>query len=503
MQSRPQGADALLQVLRGSLEDRYEFQEQIGRGAYSLVFRVKNRALQRVEALKVFIRILDEEASARFFRETRLAARLDHPNIVKIFNFGQAQGIPWYTMQLVDGSSLAEFVRHNGPLDAQLFLRLAEPILDAMAYSHQQGIIHRDIKPQNILVDRFLRPYVADFGLAKALEEPGMTSTGAVLGTPGFLAPEVLVGSPASFAADIYALGATFYQVLAGRLPFAGHESLELLMACLRQEPTPLSVHRPDLPEGLAEVVMRALARDPQKRFASVAEMRAMLSLAADGAQLLPGDHQARELVSDVPTAATRVPQKSRSASSRETLALAAGAAAVLLAVLVLWSPWRAFRPGEDTRVKRAGHDAPGETRVVPTPVFDAAIASPSPTPETTPPRPVLTTTPTSPQPPVPLARPPVADRELLIPPGVSVPEGCAAAAIPFTVRVGRDGTLLALRPLGQAPPACVAAAAELLRTVHWIPAVNVRGEAVEATFATEVRFSSGGPLSERREDAP
>lgn len=503
MSDRPSGADALLQVLQSALSEQYAFQEQIGRGAYSLVFRVVHRSLGRAEALKVFIRVLDEEAASRFLRETRLAARLDHPNIVKIFNFGQAQGIPWYTMQLVDGSSLAEFIKTNGPLDLHVFLQLAIPILDAMAFSHQQGIIHRDIKPQNLLLDRFLRPYVADFGLAKALEEPGLTTTGSVLGTPGFLAPEVLAGQPASFASDIYALGATFYQMLSGHLPFSGREAFELLMACVNSEPTPLLEYRPDLPSELVALIMRALARDPHARPRSVAEMKFVLAAAAGDSAGVSDQGAAAVCVSEEIFTGATVALQPKVRRHFKPLALAMGGFIVALGFVLLRASWT--QPEQRLGASPALHITPLPIHTVqPSPSAERAAApTPSPTPAFSP-------TPTRrppalppPGPPTVLARPPLADRELVVPLGEDVPPECHAVRVPLLVKVSRDGRLLGARPLGHVPGQCARLALALLESVHWSPGLNARGEAMEATFATEV-FLAGSPANNKgKEETP
>lgn len=509
MKTLPAAADALVEVLRTALEGMYEFEGQIGRGGYSLVFRVKNRSLGRVEALKAFIRVLDEEATARFLRETRVVARLDHPNIVKVFNFGQAQGIPWYTMQLLEGASLARFVQDNGPLDLPLFLKLADQILDALSYSHERGVIHRDIKPHNIMLDRFLRAYVVDFGLAKVLEEPGLTTTGSVLGTPGYLAPEIVAGSSPSFASDIYALGVTFYYLLSGKLPFGGSEPFEILMASLQRDPTPLDVYRPELPEDLAHLVMRALSRDPGARFGSVAEMRARLSVVMGGegptfeppGKGLEGTPEFTEA-----TVTLRRPPQNR----RKGVGLAvSGVAAATLAILMLrplvkpkaqaGSSGPAPRPTPIQPASLPGTQTAGELEptLEPTPE-PTPTRAPTPTPS---PRPTPTVIPAAR--PGGLASPPAPDRELVVAAGPGVPQACRGEAIRVLVRVSRDGTLTNARPLASYPSPCVERALELLRGVQWKPATDLRGEPVDATFATVVSFAAAEASSQGKEDNP
>lgn len=498
------GAEAILEILKQALGEQYAFLRQIGRGAYSLVFEVRNRQLERREALKVFVRVLEETAAARFVKETRLAAALDHPNIVKVFSYGEARGIPWYTMQLVDGTSLAEFLRQNGALGVDLFFRLAHPILDALAYSHAAGIIHRDIKPQNLLIDRHLRPYIADFGLAKVLEEPGLTSTGSVLGTPGYLAPEVLAGKPPSFAADVYALGVTFYQMLAGRLPFEGSDAFELMLGSLQKDPPPLSQFRTDLPEGVVQAVMKAIARRPEDRFPSVEALRVALNLSGEDAMGAVFSRAEDALPFSTLTfpEQTAITMDVRRQQKKRWVFLAGGPLVVAAVAAVLWQKRPAAVAPSPSTVVASQARTEGES---PTPtqapmVQGAVLATPQTTPKPTR-TPVPTAVPTLPPPALALASPPRPLRELVIPVDASVPEDCLGLAVPVLVSLNAQGQVLRLKSLRSVPPPCLALAQSFLQALPWAPAQNAHGEPVASTLATEVHFATGQEGQPGKED--
>lgn len=506
------GAEAILEILRTVLAEQYSLERQLGRGAYSLVFEVTNRQLGRKEALKVFIRVLEEAAAVRFVKETKLAASLDHPNIVKVFNYGEARGIPWYTMQLVDGTSLAEFVRQNGCLDVELFLRLAHPILDALAYSHAAGIIHRDIKPQNLLLDKHLRPYITDFGLAKVLEEPGLTSTGSVLGTPGFLAPEVLAGQRPSFASDVYALGVTFYQMLAGRLPFEGGEAFEIMLGSLHKDPPPLSQFRPDLPDWVVRAVMKAIARRPEERFPTVDTLKAALTPWEDDSAVAPslGLAEAQSLPSFLPGVQTgRTLKLPRPTAKRWVYAVGT---ASLLALAVLLLALRALTQSAPEPASLAGPGLKAELPRSTLPKTTGPQMEPTgvPTPKPSPsppvsmtPTPTRSPVPTSPPPAQTLASPARPLRELVIPLTASVPDQCVGVSVPLLLSINAEGHVLTMRGLAPVAFECLTLAQEFLKNLSWAPARNAQGNPVATTLATEVHFARGNEEPTRKEDTP
>jgi TonB family protein len=265
-----------LRHLVEALGDRYGFEAALGRGAFAVVYLVQNLRLERREAIKVMSETYDgdDEFARRFTSESKLVASLDHPNIVKVYDYGEVDGILWYSMQYIDGPTLRDELnkRHRfEPLDAA---RLGITLLDALEYSHRQGTIHRDIKPSNILLSRRGRPYLMDFGIAKSVRGTAHTMTGSVLGTPAYIAPEQAQSRHIDGRADVYSLGTTLYELVAGHPPFHGGDLLQVLLRRLNEEPEALSLQRGDVDPDFEEIIHRSLERDPADRYASAAEMR-------------------------------------------------------------------------------------------------------------------------------------------------------------------------------------------------------------------------------------
>ena len=264
-----------LESLRALLADRYRIDGELGRGGYAVVYRAWNLRLERAEALKVLSpkRGDDDDFAPRFLQEVRLAAGLEHPSIVKVYDYGESGGTIWYSMQLVDGQSLAVRLRHSGVLSEPEAARLAVPLLDALAYSHERGIVHRDIKPENVLLDTDGRPYLTDFGIAKSAGSLVKTQTGFLMGTPAYVSPEQAQAKPLDGRTDLYALGVTLYRIVSGRYPFEAPDPLGAVVLRLTQPPRPLVEVLPAADPGFTAIVMRALERDPALRWASARAM--------------------------------------------------------------------------------------------------------------------------------------------------------------------------------------------------------------------------------------
>jgi serine/threonine-protein kinase len=260
------------------LDSSYEMLGHLGRGGFATVYRVRNRRLGRVEALKVLSADSeDPDFAERFRQEARVAASLDHPGIVKIFDYGQAEDLCWFTMQFVDGPTLIRELKRKGPWSEAETASLAAGVADALDYSHRRGIIHRDIKPENILVDVERRPYLMDFGIAKSDQSVVHTRTGTILGSPAYIAPEQLTGTRVDGRADIYSLGATMYRMVSNSYPFQDNDPVRMAMKRFTMDPEPLGPKRPGIDATFEAIVMRALARDPAARFATAAEMSSAL----------------------------------------------------------------------------------------------------------------------------------------------------------------------------------------------------------------------------------
>jgi serine/threonine protein kinase len=287
------------QRLRRALGDDYELLELIGTGGFGRVYRVRDLQLERLVALKVLhpALIRDPGVVERFRREAQLAARLDHPNIVNIYEIGGRSGLIWYTMELIDGPSLARLVERKGPLPLDEVLRILREGLSALAHAHGFGLVHRDIKPENLLLARDGSLQITDFGLALALRQEfgGATSQS---GTPQFASPEQLLGERVDQRSDLYSLAAVAYYALLGRPPFPGLTPEQVLARQTTDQLPDGMARREDVSDGLKEVLNRALRADVDARYGSAAEFLQAVNRAADAG--------AREPVADWARAAAR-----------------------------------------------------------------------------------------------------------------------------------------------------------------------------------------------------
>src|SRR5262245_47434795 len=249
----------------------YEMLGELGRGGMGVVYKARQQGLGRVVALKMILAGAHAGAQQRlrFRGEAEAAARLHHPNIVQVYEVGEQDGCPYFSLEYVEGRSLDEALDEGlpPPLEAAA---LVEQLARAADYAHGRGIVHRDLKPANVLLAADGTPKIADFGLAKRLdEEQGRTRTGDVLGTPSYMAPEQAAGKSKEIgpAADVYSLGAILYQTLTGAPPFEGHSAWETVHLVLTAEPEPPSRRNPRVPRDLETICLRCLDKDPAKRY--------------------------------------------------------------------------------------------------------------------------------------------------------------------------------------------------------------------------------------------
>jgi eukaryotic-like serine/threonine-protein kinase len=274
------------------LAGRYELGPALGSGGMAQVFAAHDRVLDRSVAIKLIHHALsgDPVGRERFVREARVAAGLQHPNTVGVFDVGDDGGRPFIVMELVRGQSLADRLREGGPLAADEAVAMSVAVLDGLGAAHERGLVHRDVKPSNILLPDDGGVKLADFGVAIAVADAAtrLTSAGQVLGTPRYLAPECAGGQLATPASDLYSLGAVMYECLAGRPPFEAGTPVALAVAHQR-EPVPLlSEVAPQVPAPVAAVVERALEKNPDVRFADAAEMRRAVVAAAESGAFPP-----------------------------------------------------------------------------------------------------------------------------------------------------------------------------------------------------------------------
>ncbi len=319
------------------IAERYDLEELIDHGGMSSVYRGHDRLLERTVALKVLHAHFGDDAEyvERFRREARAVAQLSHPNIVTVIDRGSSDGHQFIVFEFVDGENLKQLVERIGPMPVDRVLELGIQIADALAFAHAHDLVHRDVKPQNVLLDSAGDAKVTDFGIARSLDvERGVTQTGTVLGTSNYLSPEQAAGEPVTPATDVYSLGIVLYELLTGEVPFHGDNLVAVAMKHVTEHPPNLLDQRADVPPRLAQAVERALEKDPAQRFASMDAFANELRRCRDE---LGGPETERTLVRGTPiVAAPRPARKPRARRRRGHLpTLLALAGLVLIAVVV------------------------------------------------------------------------------------------------------------------------------------------------------------------------
>jgi eukaryotic-like serine/threonine-protein kinase len=263
---------------------RYELEELVGTGGMSSVFRARDTLLERRVALKILHQHFteDEQYVERFRREARAVASLSHPNIVTILDRGEDEGRQFIVFELVEGRTLAEVLHEEGRLPVPRALEIAIQVARGLGFAHEQGLVHRDVKPQNVILNGDGRAKVTDFGIARSLEVQGVTQSGAVLGTSNYIAPEQASGKPVDRTTDVYSLGVVLFELLTGEVPFPGESFVAVAMQHVSEPPPSVLEVRPDVSVRVARAVDRALEKDPADRFptmdAFAAELEACLA---------------------------------------------------------------------------------------------------------------------------------------------------------------------------------------------------------------------------------
>ena len=262
---------------------RYQLEREIGRGAMGIVYLGRDTAINRMVAIKA-IPLASEfsdaelvEARSRFFREAETAGRLNHPNIVTIYDVGEERGLAYIAMEYLKGRHLSDYAKSNNLMEPRKVLGIIAHTADALGFAHKQQVVHRDIKPANLMYDPatdILK--ITDFGIAR-LSGAGSTRTGIVLGTPSFMSPEQLEGRTVTGHSDLFSLGVSLFQLLTGQLPFAADSMTGLMQQIAEMPHPPLRAFRPDLPACVESVIDRALAKNPDARYDSGAQMAAAL----------------------------------------------------------------------------------------------------------------------------------------------------------------------------------------------------------------------------------
>lgn len=270
------------------LGNRYKILELIGEGGMALVYKAECTLLQRIVAVKVLRSQYssDKEFVERFRREAQAAASLSHPNMVNIYDVGQEDDIHYIVMEYISGETLKDLIKREAPLSVNRTLRIALQIAEALRHAHERNIIHRDIKPHNILLTPEGRVKVTDFGIARAISAGGFTQTGVVMGSVQYFSPEQAKGVSVGPQSDLYSLGCVIYEMLTGEVPFEGESPISIALKHLQEAPPPIGRLRPDLPPAVVNILNRALAKDLSHRYPSaramIKDVQAVLGLDVD-----------------------------------------------------------------------------------------------------------------------------------------------------------------------------------------------------------------------------
>src|SRR5215472_2883893 len=256
---------------------RYRIEALLGQGGMGRVYKAYDKDLDRVVALKVVRHGVMGEADAlkRFKQELVLASKISHKNILRIHDMGEVAGTKFITMAYVEGQDLYGILKDNPKLPIERVLKFATALAEALAAAHSEGVVHRDLKPQNILVNKDDQIFVSDFGLAKSFEEgaQGMTKTGAFLGTPRYMSPEQVEGKPADQRSDLYSYGLMLYEMLVGDVPFTGESTLKVMYQRIQEKPKNPKLIDPSLPTWFVRIIMRCLEKEPASRYQNAYEI--------------------------------------------------------------------------------------------------------------------------------------------------------------------------------------------------------------------------------------
>lgn len=297
------------------LGNRFEILEQLGGGGMAIVYKGRDTMLNRLVTIKVLRPeyTSDDNFVMRFRREARAVARLSHPNIVNIHDVGQENDVHYLVMEYIDGNDLKGVIKEQGPLAVERAVEIACQVCQALGHAHENDIVHRDVKPHNILITKDGRAKLTDFGIAAETTTATFTQTDTIVGSVHYISPEQARGEPAGPQSDIYSLGMVMYEMLAGKVAFAGDTPIAVALKHIQEEPEPLQRVNPSVPRNLADLVMRAMAKQPDLRFAGTAEMCRVLQQCSSGVneatQFIPLDDMATQVLPAVTPADEREQQ--------------------------------------------------------------------------------------------------------------------------------------------------------------------------------------------------
>ncbi|MGZ8765610.1 MAG: Stk1 family PASTA domain-containing Ser/Thr kinase [Acidimicrobiia bacterium] len=285
--------------------NRYEVVRGIARGGMSEVYLAHDRHLDRPVALKVLTSALSRDPSfvERFRREAQAAANLSHPNIVAVYDWGQEEGTYFIVMEYIDGHSLRDVLRAQTTIEASRVAGIGAEVANGLSFAHKAGVVHRDVKPGNVLIETSGQVKVTDFGVARADASEALTQTGSVMGTAAYFSPEQAQGLVVDGRSDVYSLGVVLYELVCGTPPFAGENPVSVAYQHVREPVPPLRERSPDVPPGLEQIIMTALQKDPNRRYQSADDLRADLLRFRRGREIVGGPLTG--VVTEIPTSAT------------------------------------------------------------------------------------------------------------------------------------------------------------------------------------------------------
>src|SRR3712207_4042883 len=268
-------SEAMTTLVGMQLNGRYRLEAQIGSGGMSTVYRATDTVLERHVAVKLMHREIASDSGQleRFRREARAVAQLSHPHIVGVIDAGEEDGRPYIVFEYVEGETLKDRIRRMGRLPVDEAIAYAIEIARALGAAHARGIVHRDVKPQNVLIDEEGSAKVTDFGIARSLDEEGLTAAGRVLGTTDYVSPEQALGHEVNGQSDLYSLGIVLYEMLTGDVPFHGETQVSVAMKHVREDPPDIKTRRPEVPASLARVLDRMTAKDLRRRYPDAASL--------------------------------------------------------------------------------------------------------------------------------------------------------------------------------------------------------------------------------------
>ncbi|HEU5261408.1 MAG TPA: serine/threonine-protein kinase [Gemmatimonadales bacterium] len=394
----PEGHNALLDALRHAALGEYEILAELGRGGMATVYLAHDLALDRKVAIKVLapaLLLMGEGMVERFKREARTAAALSHPHIIPIYAVKESGQVLYFVMKYVQGRPLDSIIRDVGQLPIPMVQTILAHVGDALGYAHRHGVIHRDIKSANIMLDEEGWAVVTDFGIAKVVQAEGLTVTGVTVGTPSYMSPEQCATREVTGASDQYSLGIVAYEMLTGHLPFRGDSTMSVMYAHFNERPRSVTELRPDCPPNLAAAVMRMLEKDPLGRWPSMDDVVAVCgrpSLRRDDPirsqmiTLARAGVQARQLAAlktpTSPIALAKRQARPVTSEPRRRFRLWWGLGVVGVGVALWWvAPWRMFRPltapvpGTDMARGQVAPAAPETAAARPPPESTARVA--------------------------------------------------------------------------------------------------------------------------------